>query len=395
LSLGLSSAGFSPVLAADLWGPAEATYRHNFPSTRFFPGDLSDVGPIELLAEAGLSFAPDVIAGGPPCQGFSSAGSRTPDDARNNLVSVFARLVAAIKPPAFLFENVEGFLTARGGDFVLELLEPVIEAGYHVGVAKLNVANYGVPQLRKRVIAIGTRRGVPTVPEPTHRAWGAPGVENVGSPDLPRTPSVRAALADLPRPSRGGDIGDHVASQVSAEDAERIRALKPGWTMRDLPEELQHPSYARRAYRRVRDGTPTERRGGAPAGLRRLRADEPSKAITGAASRELIHPTANRPLTLRECARIQTFPDEFRFQGNRSERMLLIGNAVPPQFGEVLGRVLLRSLDTRAREHRRGKLVCFHATSGNGMSPALRRTVDRVSDRFGPERQLALEELWD
>src|SRR5690606_12779965 len=99
---------------------------------------------------------------------------------------------------------------------------------------------------------------------------------------------------------------------------------------RDLPQELWHGTYSRRANRRVSDGVPTDRRGGAPAGLRRLRPDQPSKAITSAAPSEFVHPLEDRMLTLRECARLQTFPDEFLFAGSRSERAVQIGNAVPP-----------------------------------------------------------------
>src|SRR5206468_12426062 len=113
-------------------------------------------------------------------------------------------------------------------------------------------------------------------------------------------------------------------------DLERAKALKPGQRMRDLPTELWHDSYRRRANRRVMDGTPTERRGGAPAGVRRLVPDAPSKAITGGSLAEFLHPSEDRSLTLRECARIQTFPDEFTFQGTCAERAQLIGNAVPP-----------------------------------------------------------------
>src|SRR5258706_14860618 len=124
----------------------------------------------------------------------------------------------------------------------------------------------------------------------------------------------------------------------------RARRLKQGQRMRDLPEELWHESYKRRAYRRVMDGTPLEKRGGAPAGLRRLRANEPSKAITGAAINEFIHPTEDRPLTVRECARIQTFPDNFVFVGSRRDRAQQIGNAVPPDFAAAIARTLLCDL---------------------------------------------------
>ncbi len=110
----------------------------------------------------------------------------------------------------------------------------------------------------------------------------------------------------------------------------------PGQTMKDLPEHLQHESFRRRAFRRVMDGTPVERRGGAPSGLKRLFADEPSLTITSAATREFVHPTEDRLLTLRECARLQTFPDSFVFAGSAASRIQQIGNAIPPMLARTV-----------------------------------------------------------
>ena len=114
-----------------------------------------------------------VIAGGPPCQGFSSAGMRRTGDKRNTLVACFAQIVTRKRPRAFVFENVEGFLTAEGGKRVLDLLTPLVTAGYRIHLRKVNAANYGVPQHRKRVIAIGGLGWEPSFPEPTHSAHGA------------------------------------------------------------------------------------------------------------------------------------------------------------------------------------------------------------------------------
>jgi DNA (cytosine-5)-methyltransferase 1 len=165
--------------------------------------------------------------------------------------------------------------------------------------------------------------------------------------------------------------------------------------MRDLPDHLQHESYRRRAFRRVADGTPTEQRGGAPSGLRRLVADEPSKAITGAASRELIHPIADRPLTLRECARLQTFPDSYRFTGNQSDKALLIGNAVPPKLAEAIGRSVRSWLRTHtAVGESAGCLVSFEPTLSNGRSPALAAISRVIERRYGLAPESAQEALW-
>jgi DNA (cytosine-5)-methyltransferase 1 len=295
-------------------------------------------------------------------------------------------LIAETSPQAFVFENVEGFLTLSQGDFVIDLLDPLIEAGYWIDLRKVNVANYGVPQLRKRVLAVGLRGAAPSFPVPTHKAWGAPGVHRAGRVGLPLTPSFGEAVASLPKPASRppGVPTEHYARGLSELDAARAAGLGQGQTMRDLPPEYRHASYERRANRRVADGMPTEKRGGAPAGLRRLREDEPSKAITSAASREFIHPIADRALTLRECARLQTFPDSFEFSGSMSEKATLIGNAVPPLFAAAVADAVAAFVaGTPAHADGRGRLLSFESTGAEGKSPALQHVSERVISRYG------------
>jgi DNA (cytosine-5)-methyltransferase 1 len=388
LSLGLSRAGFRPICAIDHLAAAVQTYGDN----------LGNHVRVEEITDATQIPTADVIAGGPPCQGFSSAGLRRAGDARNSLVSVFAAIVAREKPKAFIFENVEGFLTSEDGNRVLDLLRPLIAAGYRIHLRKINAANYGVPQHRKRVVAIGGLGWNPPFPAATHAAFGAPGATLGGGRELPRTPTLLDAICDLPLPSTNGDIpaiADHTYRPLSPDDDKRAKLLKPGERMRDLPEEYWHESYRRRAHRRVMDGTPTERRGGAPAGVRRLQGDQPCKAITSGARSEFLHPTEHRNLTLRECARIQTFPDTFHFSGSASECALLIGNAVPPRMAEALGEVLVSALQEQAsaREYDEGALLSFVPTLSEGMSPALANTTEKVHRDFSiapQEKQLSL-----
>jgi DNA (cytosine-5)-methyltransferase 1 len=388
LSLGLSRAGFQPICAIDHLAAAVQTYGDN----------LGDHVRVEEISETTLIPMADVIAGGPPCQGFSSAGLRRTGDARNSLVSVFAAIVAREKPKAFIFENVEGFLTTEDGNRVLDLLGPLIAAGYRIHLRKINAANYGVPQHRKRVVAIGGLGWNPPFPAASHAAFGAPGAALGGGRELPRTPTLFDAICDLPPPSANGDvpaIADHTYRPLSADDDKRARLLKPGERMRDLPEEYWHDSYRRRAYRRVMDGTPTERRGGAPAGVRRLQGDQPCKAITSGARSEFLHPTEHRNLTLRECARIQTFPDTFQFAGSASERALLIGNAVPPRLAEALGKVLVSALQQgTCAQYDEGALLSFVPTLSEGMSPALANTTDKVCRAFSVAPQEKQLPLW-
>jgi DNA (cytosine-5)-methyltransferase 1 len=337
-----------------------------------------------------------VIVGGPPCQGFSSAGLRRSGDVRNTLVSCFAQVVARKRPLAFVFENVEGFLTAEGGGRILELLAPLIAAGYRIHLRKVNAANYGVPQHRKRVIAIGGLGWDPSFPNATHSAYGAPGARLAGM-SRPLTPSLEDALRSLPSASttEPGLPSGHYYRPLSGVELERARALKPGQTMRDLPGELWHDSYRRRAYRRVMDGTPTERRGGAPAGVRRLRPDEPCKAITSGALAEFLHPAEDRGLTLRECARLQTFPDDFVFAGGVSEAAQLIGNAVPPLLAGLIARSLRKDLEMASPAVGKGALLSFLPTLSKGKSPALKQVTEMVRETFLRAKRSKDRLLWD
>jgi DNA (cytosine-5)-methyltransferase 1 len=278
---------------------------------------------------------------------------------------------------------VEGFLTAEGGKRVLDLLTPLVEAGYWIHVRKVNAANYGVPQHRKRVIAVGGLGWEPSLPAPTHSAHGAPGAR-LAATYLPPAPTLRQALSDLPPPGTEAlaKPTGHFYRPLIGVDLERAKALKPGQKMRDLPPELWHESYRRRAYRRVMDGTPAERRGGAPAGIRRLLPDEPSKAITGGALSEFLHPFEDRNLTLRECARLQTFSDDFCFRGTCAEQAQLIGNAVPPLLAAMVARALAVDLLAVKPKADRGKLLSFVPTLSNGMSPILDRVTRTVRTAF-------------
>lgn len=387
LSLGFRTAGFRLIWAGDSNEAAVRTYRANVDKDAVCTPIHDGTEPPEAA----------VIVGGPPCQGFSSAGMRRTGDNRNILVACFARIVARKQPLAFVFENVEGFLTAEGGKSVFDLLNPLIAVGYHIHMRKINAANYGVPQHRKRIIAIGGLGWAPSFPEPTHSAHGAPGSRLAGAL-LPLTPTLQHALAGLASPSttEPGNPPGHCYRPLFGIDLERAQALQPGQTMRDLPKELWHESYRRRAYRRVMDGTPPERRGGAPAGVRRLRPDEPSKAITGGTLSEFLHPAEHRNLTLRECARIQTFSDDFLFQGTCSEQAQLIGNAVPPLLATTIARSLATDLLVAKRKSGRGELLSFVPTLSKGMSPILERVTKLIRSTFCPKQSNQKELfLWD
>ena len=375
LTLGFEAAGFRSLGGIDWDRAAVATHGENFscPSIQL---DLSREYPDDIPI-------PDVVVGGPPCQGFSSAGMRSSSDSRNDLVRRFAEIVAKLKPHAFVFENVEGFLTADDGYHVMALLHPLIECGYSVHARKVNAANFGVPQHRKRVIVIGGLGWAPSFPATTHTAFGAPGAFLAGT-SLPPSPTLEHAVAGLPSAEIGppGFPQGHFYRPLTGIDMMRAVALGKGQTMRDLPTDLQHQSFARRALRRVQDGTPSENRGGPPSGLRRLSGDEPSKAITGRSGQEFLHPYEHRPLTIRECARIQTFPDSFKFCGTPEQQFQIVGNAVPPLLAEAIAGSLMSDFQSD-RIGRDGGLLSFVPTLSNGASPALKRVINAVRMEFG------------
>jgi DNA (cytosine-5)-methyltransferase 1 len=375
MSLGFIDAGFKIIRAIDNWSAAVQTYSANLADHVIEQSVCNDLD----LPNA------TVYIGGPPCQGFSSAGRRRAEDERNSLVTIFANLIAKAKPNAFVFENVEGFLTGAKGRFVFELLEPLIAAGYRIHLRKINAAHYGVPQHRKRVLAIGGLGWDPTFPEPTHAAFGAPGAELANLHVSVSTPTLAEALACLPpaKEQQSNDAeNDHVYARLEGDDLKRAELLAPGQRMRDLPEELWHESYRRRANRRVMDGTPSEKRGGAPSGVRRLNPNEPSKAITGGSLRDFLHPTENRYLTVRECATLQTFPADFTFIGRPVDRIQLIGNAVPPVLAKAIAKRLRLDLANRKHINSEGRLLSFVPTLSSGMSPILSDVVTRVQRQF-------------
>ncbi len=183
------------------------------------------------------------------------------------------------------------------------------------------------------------------------------------------------------RRTDGVSISHHLAKRLNSATLQRINHLKQGETMKHLPEELQHPSFARRSYRRVMDGTPTEKRGGAPSGLKRLIAEEPSLTITSASVTEFIHPFANRPLTLRECARIQSFPDWYEFSGSWSSVATQIGNAIPPLFMEILLRHIQQLATWRPINNQRGRWLGINATKSTGKSPILNKVLTNLEEK--------------
>jgi len=398
-SLGFEWAGFDLLLGIDNNEDAVQTYRENFSSTPCLLKDITELTADDILDISNLKRGElDFLIGGPSCQGFSSAGVRFWDDPRNRLLKHYVRLLRGLRPHWFLMENVEGLLTADKSKYIFEVTKSFIEAGYTVRLHKLYAHWYGLPQMRKRVFIIGNSHGIEfEFPDPTHTN----GTSQAGLFGLKPPLTIIDATSDLPGPAgdeeailhyittpqneyqcrmQGRFVTDHWVTDLNGDALERVELLAPGQTMKDLPKHLQHPSFQRRAFRRVMDGTPTEKRGGPPSGLKRLKPNEPSLTITSAAIREFVHPTEDRFLTIRECARIQSFPDDFQFYGSTNSKITLIGNAIPPLVAQILATHIRQcndGEDGEQHDERVGKLLGYYLTKADSMSPALTRT-DRL-----------------
>lgn len=401
-SLGFEQAGYKILFATDFDNAASETYLANFKGTHLIKEDINNLSFSSLLSTCGISPGEiDILIGGPPCQGFSTAGLRFWDDPRNNLLKSYIDALMTIKPKWFLMENVEGLLTAKNGEYLHEAVKAFVSLGYAIRVEKVYSHEYGIPQRRKRVLIIGNRIGIDfKFPEPTIILKGrifrnsnvtlrhAIGALPEASNNLKAEISYEAEAADQFEDYLRGSskiITDHFYPKQSPLQWDRIRGLKSGQTMKDLPEHLRHESFKKRANRRVMDGTPTEKRGGSPSGLKRLVYDEPCLTITGAATREFIHPISHRPLTIRECARIQTFPDDFKFIGSASEKIQQIGNAIPPLMARIFAEHIRDEYGFTGQATKNGRFISYSVTKADAMSPALKKTcllLDGVLNNF-------------
>lgn len=312
LSLGVKNAGYDVAFAIDWDETACQTHAANFPKCVTEKRDVRTVTGKEIKDRFGHI---DLLAGGPNCQGVSQRGLRDPDDPRNMMLREFLRLVEEVQPPRFLMENVAGLAHKQNLPLLRELFMRFADMGYGCGADVLLAADYGVPQLRHRMFLAGDR-GLRDVafPEPTHAK---------------KHRTVRDAIGDMPLECDGRN--DHTTTALAAVNRARIAAVPPGGNWKDLPAELLPPRFWR--YRMTdQNGT-----------YARLRWDRPAYTITCRSGNvtcgAFTHPEADRALSVREAARIQTFPDDFRFVGNVSDRYRQIGNAVPPLLAEAVARV--------------------------------------------------------
>jgi DNA (cytosine-5)-methyltransferase 1 len=312
LHLGLTQAGFDTAWASDIEPSAEATFAHNYPGTKFVRADARHLGRTEVRSlTAGRTI--DLVVGGPPCQGFSTIGDQLAGDPRNAMFETFARIVSWVRPRAFLMENTNYLRSQYNGAYEAEIRRTMEALGYAVSAAVLNAADYGAPQVRKRIFFFGTLSNQPFVwPSPTH---------GIAQPFA----TVGEAIMDLA--SAGPEVPNHVALNHGETVKARYRLIPEGGRL-PAPSELP-PEIRRRNFGNT---------------YKRLHRDRPSLTLVPGNNAFPVHPTLDRSLTPREAARIQGFPDSYVFFGSRAEQCKLIGNAVPVAIGAALGRAALEHL---------------------------------------------------
>lgn len=320
LAIGMEKAGFHSVMLNEIDKSACKTLRKNRPTWNVIEGDISQIDFTEYHNKI------DILSGGFPCQAFSYAGKKLGfEDTRGTMFFEFARAVKETNPKVFLAENVRGLLTHENGK-TLEIISQIIDdLGYALVTPKvLKAMFYKVPQKRERLFLIGIRKDLANKvnfhwPSPYHRVL-----------------NLRDALKSGELYSNDVPISD--GQRYPKRKAEIMDLIPAGGYWKDLPDELQR-EYMKQSYFL----------GGGKTGMaRRLSWDEPSLTLTCAPAQkqtERCHPDETRPLTVREYARIQTFPDDWIFEGSQTAQYKQIGNAVPVNLAYAIGRSLVRLLN--------------------------------------------------
>ena len=328
---------FEIIAANEILPNMAKAYELNHPMVKVYCKDVAKFGIKDLQKDVGVKKGDiDLIIGGPPCQAYSTIGKRLIDDARGKLFQEYYRILKEINPKVFLFENVKGLLSMQGGKLLKTIIALFESLGYSVSYKLLNAADYGVPQIRERVIIIGTKQKTEFhFPEPTH--FNFQEMQKSSAKKLSPYLTLADAISDLPFIKSGAEsieyacdarnpfqqlmrknapkkLMDHNAPVNNTNLISLMKALPDGGSPKDVPKSLRPKSGFANTYCR-------------------LWWDKPSTTITRnlstPSSSRCIHPKAARPLTTREGARIQCFPDDYIFYGTRSDKNLQIGNAVP------------------------------------------------------------------
>ena len=342
LTVGLKRAGFRVIAAIELEHHAFTTYKANHPEVRCLKQDIATISGAALLEYAQTEQI-DLLAGCPPCQGFTSltAKYKSKEDPRNQLVLEMARLTEETLPRVVMMENVPG-LTHKGEPLYHQLRERLQALGYLLTDGVLQVADFGVPQHRRRLVLLGGLGFSIPLPDATHSRSATKG--------LAPWRTVRDAIMDMPDPitlsqARGSgkiECSDwHIIRDLSARNLERLRMTRAGGTWQQIPEHLR-PTCHRNGYR------------GFPNVYGRMEWDRPAPTITGGCTTfskgRFGHPDADRTISVREAASLQTFPEDYRFDTPYMEHACnMIGNALPCDFAETISRQCAQQLQLHCR----------------------------------------------
>jgi DNA (cytosine-5)-methyltransferase 1 len=310
LSTGLIEAGFTPLLLNDFNKDCCKTLERNHPNAKIICGSMDTIDFTEYIGRV------DLLAGGVPCQSFSQAGSRKGlDDPRGDLMLKFIELIETIQPKVFLIENVKGLLTHEKGETFERILKHIQDATknrYNIVYRCLDASKYGVPQKRERVFIIGTR--------------------GLNAFEFPSEHRVRRVLRDVLF-----DVPVSVGARYPQDKIDLFKQIPPGGCWVNLPEDIQK-KYLGKSF---------ESGGGKRGILHRLSMDKPCLTLLCSPSQkqtERCHPLEERPLTIREYARIQTFPDDYEFSGSMSSQYKQIGNAVPVLLAKQMGKAIIKCI---------------------------------------------------
>jgi DNA (cytosine-5)-methyltransferase 1 len=349
MMVGLEDAGFKTLVANEVHPHPCMTIRRNFPETPVLNASIRDITGHTLLEHAKLSKKLvgniDLLAGGPPCQGFSTAGIKDKNDPRNTLIGDYIRMIKDLQPLHFIIENVSGLVSLHGGALFENVLNELDALNYNISHQILKVADYGVPQMRKRLIILGSRSGpAPKHPEPTH---GENYEDDLFLTTLKKYVTCGDAIGDLPAIG----AGEIATTYSSPPRTEFQRLMRKGARKLHNHESSKHREEVMKYYALIPPGgtaldIPEKLRNGKQ-GVQRWPLNGISRTITTEPT-DFLHPILHRAPTVREMARMQSFPDHYEFLGQRTtgnkmrrlgycSQTQQVGNAVPPLFAKAIG----------------------------------------------------------
>ncbi|MBO0350451.1 DNA cytosine methyltransferase [Phormidium pseudopriestleyi FRX01] len=364
MTLGFEQAGFDVLAALEIDPIHCATHEYNFPKWKVLCKSVVEVTGEEIRNQSEIGDREiDVVCGGPPCQGFSLMGKRALDDPRNSLVFHFIRIVTELQPKYFIMENVRGLTQGQHKQFLEEIIAQFHDSGYEVlnPYQVLNSAHYGVPQNRERLFLIGCREGL-SFPEYPTPITNPPGCKLSHLSELPSTPTVWEAIQDLPRVEEYAKLRDRDWLTYKYKPASEY-----GTQMQGISGESHNYAYPRKWDSRILTGNHrTQHSQGAIARFKAtlpgksepvsrfhkldsnglcntLRAGTPSNRGAYTSPRP-IHPVEPRCITVREAARLHSYPDWFRFHVTKWHGFRQIGNSVPPLLAEAVAAEIIRVL---------------------------------------------------